>query len=81
MLATAERVRNGTKQPEAVVWHRFPRGQRCAGDCDFHAIACSDEEGIACPGPLQDIPLDLDAPRQSWCPDCLATVKTRRARK
>ncbi|MGW5123285.1 hypothetical protein ACWEQ7_04320 [Streptomyces sp. NPDC004069] len=72
MRATAERVR-GTDGQTETVWHKA-RG-RCDGQCDFHAIACSDTEGIVLPGPNRDMPLNLDVPGERWCPDCLAATE------
>jgi len=70
MLATSERVRDTDGRTEVLVWHKSVG--RCDGQCDFHPIACSQDEGIMLPGPKQDVPLSLDKPGESWCPDCLA---------
>lgn len=71
MLATQERVR--TEDGSTVlIWHKAVEPERCNGECDWHPIACSPTEGIAAPGPLKDVPLDLDEPGQRWCANCLA---------
>jgi hypothetical protein len=57
------------------IWHLLAEGQTCNGECDWHAIACSSDEGIAMPGGTRDVPLELDEPGQRWCPDCLALAK------
>ena len=75
MLATQERVRLDGGQV-VIVWHK-PVG-RCDGDCDFHAIACSAEEGIVLPGPKRDVPIRLDEPGERWCVDCLAIIRAAR---
>ncbi|MEW2493836.1 hypothetical protein AB0942_09850 [Streptomyces nodosus] len=75
MLATSERIRVQHGQPEALLWHLMTDPEPCDGDCDFHAIACSDEEGITLPGPAREVPLDLDRPGQRWCPACLAAAQ------
>jgi hypothetical protein len=74
MLATPERVRGDGQAPDQIVWHK-PVG-RCNGECDFHAIACSDTEGIVFPAPKQEVPLRLDKPGERWCPDCLAIIRS-----
>lgn len=74
MLATQERVRLDDGQT-VIVWHRSPG--RCDGECDFHAIACSDDEGITLPGPKRDVPMRLDKPGERWCPDCLAIIRKK----
>ncbi|WP_159425725.1 hypothetical protein [Streptomyces noursei] len=46
------------------------------GDCDFHAIVCSDLDGIALPSPQRDVPLEMDKPRERWCDACRAIAAT-----
>ena len=70
MLATRERVTDG--RAETTVWHKAVAP--CDGQCDFHQVACSPTDGIAMPGPQQDVPLDLDEPGERWCLDCLALI-------
>jgi len=71
MLATQERVRlDGGRT--VVVWHKAAHPEQCTGECEFHPIACSSEEGIVAPGPLKDVLLNLDEPGERWCLDCLA---------
>ena len=72
MLATQERVRTEGGRT-VLVWHKAVG--RCNGQCDWHPIACSDTEGIVAPGPKQDVPLRLDKPGESWCPDCLTIIR------
>jgi hypothetical protein len=76
MLATSERVRGDGGRTEVLVWHK-PVG-RCDGECDFHAIACSAEEGIVLPSPKQDVPISLDKLGERWCPTCLAIIRSAR---
>lgn len=71
MLATQERVRLDGGQI-AIVWHKAADPEQCNGECDWHPIACSETEGITAPGPLKNVPLDLDEPGERWCTDCLA---------
>lgn len=74
MKATAERVRDGWRKPDQLVWHK-PVGP--ASD-DFQAIACSSEEGIVLPTGIRDVPVRLDVPGESWCAECLkADVKRK----
>lgn len=68
MLATPERVRGIGDEPDRLIWHK-PVGQPVA---DFQAIACSAEEGITLPWGNRQVPLQLNVPNESWCPDCLA---------
>ncbi len=75
MLAVSERVKGYGREPDTIVWHRSKAGHRCTGACDFHPIACSDDEGIVLPGPKQDVPLTLDRPGERWCTDCLTVAK------
>lgn len=75
MLAFAERVKGYGRVPDTTVWHKPKPGHRCNGACDFHPIACSDDEGIIFPGPKQDVPARLDRPGETWCPDCLKQAK------
>ncbi|NUP20785.1 MAG: hypothetical protein HOZ81_32860 [Streptomyces sp.] len=77
MLATQERVRLDGGQV-AIVWHRSPG--RCNGECDFHPIACSADEGIIAPGPKQDVPIRLEVPGERWCSDCLAIIRVTRTK-
>ncbi|WP_413754823.1 hypothetical protein [Streptomyces sp. MMBL 11-3] len=79
MLATAERVRGTNGQSDTVLWHKS--AGRCNGDCDFHAIACSTEDGIVLPGPVQNVPLDLAKAGERWCLDCLAIIRAARSAK
>jgi len=76
MLATQERMRLDGGQV-VIVWHRSPG--RCDGECDFHPIACSEQEGIVAPGPKQNVPIRLDTPGERWCPGCLAVIRAARA--
>lgn len=69
MLAVRERVKG--KTDEAIVWHK-PIGRVSE---EFQAVACSDTDGIVFPPPKQDVPLHLDKPGESWCPDCLAIIR------
>lgn len=69
MIATPER----NPSTQHLTWH-LPKGP--AAD-DFQPIACSDE-GIVLPWPRQNVPLRLDKPGESWCPDCLALARQRR---
>ena len=75
MLATPERVRGQGSAPDTTIWHKLVGD--CRGDCDFHAIACSDEEGIVLPGAARNVPLNLDEPGERWCPDCLTLARAR----
>ncbi|WP_030570252.1 hypothetical protein [Streptomyces aureocirculatus] len=74
MQATPERVREGSGRT-VQVWHLLADGQDCNGDCDWHPISCSDEEGIVAPGGTRDVPLDLDERGQRWCGDCLVLAR------
>ncbi|MFE0063418.1 hypothetical protein [Streptomyces sp. NPDC059003] len=74
MLAVAERLRGIGDVPDVVIWHAPGDGAECDGDCDFHAIACSDSEGIVLPAPKRDVPVDLGVPGERWCDDCLAII-------
>lgn len=74
MLATPERVREPDGRPVRV-WHLLADGQDCDGNCDWHAIACSNEDGIVMPTGTRDVPVDLDEPGQRWCGDCLAIAR------
>lgn len=78
MLATQERMRikDGLT---VLVWHKVAQPEDCDGECDFHPIACSADEGIILPGPMRDVPLTLDEPGQRWCGDCLAANAVRKA--
>lgn len=71
MLATPERVRGYSQEPDRIVWHK-PYGR---GDGDFQAIACSPDEGIVLPWPKKDVPLRLDVAGEEWCPDCLKVIR------
>lgn len=68
MLAVAERVPEGGTF--VTIWRRYPL-EACDGDCAFHPIACSDEEGISVPGSLHDVPPNLNVDGERWCSDCL----------
>ncbi|MGW9592161.1 hypothetical protein ACWHLZ_17755 [Streptomyces chartreusis] len=74
MLAVAERMRGRRDVPDLVIWHASGDDVECDGGCDFHAIACSDVEGIVLPAPKHDVPLDLVAPGERWCDDCLTII-------
>ncbi|MCZ4603501.1 hypothetical protein O3S80_06845 [Streptomyces sp. Lzd4kr] len=74
MLAVAERMRGSGNVPDVVIWHASGDDLECDGDCDFHAIACSDIEGIVLPAPMRDVPFDLNVPGERWCDDCLMSV-------
>lgn len=78
MLATPERVSGYGRTPDRTIWHKPGLGHRCTGECDFHPIACSEEEGIVAPAPKRDVPLILDQPDESWCPACLDLIRTKR---
>ncbi|MEW2393088.1 hypothetical protein AB0933_32480 [Streptomyces venezuelae] len=73
MLATPERVQGAMVFIESVMWHK-PVGRR-EDEARVQAIACSDK-GIIYPAPKRDIPLDLNKPGESWCPDCLARTRS-----
>ncbi|MGW2595447.1 hypothetical protein ACWCXC_34955 [Streptomyces sp. NPDC001515] len=79
MLATPERAPGYGRAPDRTIWHKPGDGHRCTGGCDFHPIACSAEEGIVAPAPDRDVPLRLDVPDESWCPDFLALIRSKRA--
>ena len=79
MLATPERVPGYGRAPDQTVWHKPGDGHRCTGDCDFHPIACSTDEGIVAPAPKRDVPLRLDQPNESWCLACLDLIRTKPA--
>ncbi|WP_405506358.1 hypothetical protein OG323_06120 [Streptomyces cyaneofuscatus] len=72
MLAVSERVPGYGRTSDQTIWHKPAAGHRCTGECDFHPIACSEEEGIVAPGPKQDVPIRLEKENERWCPDCLA---------
>lgn len=74
MLATPERVRKADGRT-VQVWHMLAAGQTCDGECDFHRIACSSEDGIVLPGVVRDVPVELDEPGQRWCADCLTIIR------
>lgn len=71
MLAVPELVRGHGRTPDQTIWHKPAVDHRCTGDCDFHPIACSEEEGIIAPGPMQDVPIRLEKEHEAWCTDCL----------
>jgi hypothetical protein len=73
MLATPERIRGYGHDPDLIVWHK-PAGPAVA---DFQPIACSADEGITLPWPRREVPLQLDVPNESWCPDCLAIIRSK----
>lgn len=79
MLATPERIPGHGRARDQTVWHKPAPGHRCAGDCDFHPIACSAQEGIAVPGPKQDVPLHIDKDHETWCANCLSLIREQRA--
>ncbi|MEU7162044.1 hypothetical protein AB0A98_37370 [Streptomyces chrestomyceticus] len=73
MLATAERIRPaGALGPVEIVWHR-PADAACDGDCDMHELLCGERTGV--PGGLREVPADLTAPEQRWCPGCLDAAR------
>lgn len=74
MLATPERVREDDGRT-VQVWHLLADGQACNGECDFHPIACSNDEGIVAPGGLRDVSVELGEPGQRWCGDCVAIIR------
>lgn len=78
MLATPERTRDDHGRT-IQLWHLLADGHQCNGECDFHPIACSSEEGIVLPAGTRDVPVGLDEPGQRWCGDCLATVNNEGA--
>ncbi|MCZ0996504.1 hypothetical protein O1L44_30705 [Streptomyces noursei] len=59
-----------------MIWHLPAGDDECMGDCDFHAIVCSDLDGIALPSPQRDVPLEMDKPRERWCDACRAIAAT-----
>ncbi|MET9051236.1 hypothetical protein ABZW50_08790 [Streptomyces bacillaris] len=71
MLAVSERITGLNGEPDQTIWHKPGPGHRCTGECDFHPIACSEEEGIAFPGPKQNVPIRLDRENERWCEGCL----------
>jgi hypothetical protein len=73
VLATQERVR--TDGRTAIVWHKAAEPEQCNGECDWHPIACSTDEGIVAPGGLRDVPVELDEPGQRWCSTCVAIIR------
>lgn len=74
MLAIPERVPSYGRAPDRTIWHK-PVGRVAE---EFQPIACSDE-GIVFPWPKQEVPLRLDKPSESWCPDCLDLIRTKRS--
>ncbi|MGW4270891.1 hypothetical protein ACWEGQ_00640 [Streptomyces seoulensis] len=68
MLAVRERVQG------RIVWHK-PVGRVVE---EFQAIACSDTEGIVMPPPKENVPLSLNRMGESWCPNCLATIRAEK---
>lgn len=72
MLAVSERIPGYGHTPDQTIWHKPAPGHRCTGECDFHPIACSEEEGIVAPGPKRDVPIRLTKEHEAWCTDCLA---------
>lgn len=72
MLAIAERVPGTAGRGDTLIWHK-PVGRVVE---EFQAIACSSEEGITLPPAKRDVPLNLDTLGQSWCGNCLASVKS-----
>lgn len=76
MLAVSERVREDGRESDGWIWHLPAGDEECVGDCDFHTIACSSEEGIVAPAPKRDVPLDGAGPNERWCVDCLAIIRT-----
>jgi hypothetical protein len=73
VLATQEHLR--TDGRTVVVWHKADEPEQCNGECDFHPIACSSDEGIVAPGGLRDVPVELDEPGQRWCSTCVAIIR------
>lgn len=73
MLATQERVR--ADGGAVIIWHKAAAPEQCNGECDWHPIACSKDEGIVAPGGIRDVPLNLDEPGERWCVDCLAAAE------
>ena len=78
MLAVSERVPGYGRTPDQTIWHKPAAGHRCDGACDFHPIACSDEEGIVAPAPKQDVPIRLAKENEGWCTDCLNLHRQQR---
>ncbi|MEW1630825.1 hypothetical protein AB0387_26125 [Streptomyces sp. NPDC089173] len=70
MLAVSERVPGYGRTPDQTIWHKPAPGHRCDGACDFHPIACSEEEGIVAPAPKRDVPVRLKKENEAWCTDC-----------
>ncbi|MFI7096826.1 hypothetical protein [Streptomyces lydicus] len=73
-LATPERILGDGGQTEMLVWHK-PAGRVVE---EFQAIACSDSDGIVFPPPKREVPLRLNKPGESWCPDCLTAIRADR---
>lgn len=72
MLAVSERVSGYGRTPDQTIWHKPAAGHRCTGECDFHPIACSADEGIVAPSSNRDVPIRLDVENERWCSECLA---------
>lgn len=73
MLATAERIRSYSQEPDRIVWHK-PAGPVVE---DFQPIACSGDEGITLPWGNRQVPLGLDVPGEFWCTDCLTIIRAK----
>jgi len=72
VLAVPECVKSRDGKPDITVWHAPTDPGECDGDCDYHDIACDDENNIPFPWPNRYVPLDLKTPNERWCPECLA---------
>ncbi|MFD3638218.1 hypothetical protein [Streptomyces griseus] len=77
MIAVSERVPGHGRTPHQTIWHKPAVGHRCTGACDFHPIACSEEEGIVAPAPKQDVPIRLTKENEAWCTDYLNLHRQR----
>lgn len=75
-LAVSERVHEGSREQDVWIWHLPAGDKEYAGDCDFHAVAYSGQEGIVLPAPQRDVPLDHVGPNERWCVDRLAITRT-----
>lgn len=74
MRAVGERVTGPGGVTKELIWHK-PVGRD--DDATFQRIACSDEDGIVMRSAKRDVPLKLDKPGESWCPNCLAFTKKK----
>ncbi len=76
MLATPERIPGHGRTPDRTVWHMPAAGHLCSGACDWHPIACNNDEGIAVPAPNRTVPIDLtDRPDEEWCTACSVLIR------